>query len=416
MASLVISVRAFARLGALDRESVTRLATANLIAVFTGCFLWFQNLGIADVTSGLGIGAAASVILLGVPICYVAGGARRKALLALGVGVFLTVLLNLLGATRTSHGSLRSQLVGLKLDTADLSRWEEASAIHDALVAVGAQVPDLAHVRERVAEAIRAEDDVHPVVWTAAHRMGLVSDRDWKSLSDQHMEAHRLDRIQEHGSYNATDYFEYLFPMLVATRELTREQRETIADEILKEWPRIGEHGALVDARGCVRALEVLGREDLINELRDDASALLEAHWISGKGFRLFSNVGGFTPNPEKFRTSFEDDTLAGVELMARFGVPESIDLQAVHGYLRSESRGYPLFVEWMPYLNALPRAALLRLREEIGFPERTWSEVAIGERLLLGTILIVLLCIAAIRMTPANPDVEKLTGAGAQP
>ena len=403
MASLVVMVRGFARAGVLSRPQVAGLGVGLLVAVFCGCFLWFSAMPVADDRSTLGVGWCAGVVLFGMVACWFA--ARRPLLgsLELGLGLACLVWLNPVGVTRTSPDSIRSQLVGLQPRTNDLRRWSELAALYEALRATGEEVPDLSSLADEVARAIESNAEVHPVVWTAAARMGLIDDEHWRLLASRQREAHALDRmLAGRGGINRTHYHEYEVPMLLAAREPSSEELDRLVAQVEAIWPETGDQRALGSADMCLRLLELLGRPDLVEARREAVHALLRDHWISDRGGALFTNVGGFTPNAAQFNTSFDDATLHGIELMARLGVPEDIDLWLLRGHLRWEARaGTLLFAEWHPFLKSLERAALLRLEREIGMPKRTWLEHLLAERLLIASLLIVLLCLVAIRLAP---------------
>jgi len=83
---------------------------------------------------------------------------------------------------------------------------------------------------------------------------------------------------------------------------------------------------------------------------------------------------------------------------------------------LRRESHSLPVLLNSLAYLKAESRASLLRLERQLGLPARTWVESLLAERLLLAAIMIVALCLIAIRLAPPAVDPMKAAGAGAQP
>lgn len=417
MFALVVTVAGFRQAGLLSRPDVARLSVGILLSVYMGCFLWFHAMRLADDVSELGIGWPSGVILGGAALCLAAGRKWVSAGAVLLYGAGMMILLNGAGSTQSSPASLRRQLAAIELSTGDLARWEDAAALHGALAAVGAEQPDLEHVRAQVSAAMHSKGDVHPVVWSAAHRMGLVSRSDWQALAARPMESRALDQLTgELGEFPRTVYYQYPLPMLLAARAVSVHEREALAEKVLATWPEIGVHGAPERALGCVLALEELGRPDLVESLRQPARALLTAHWVSGAGVDFFAKVGGFSPNPAKFNTSMVDDTLAGIELMARFGVPRRVDLHLLRSYLRRESHGMPLFGRSLEYLRAEARASLLRVEEQLGLPARSWVERILAERLLIASVLVVLLCLLAIRLAPPVIDPSKQASAGAMP
>lgn len=417
MFALNLTVANFRQAGLLSRPDVTRLAVGILLAVYMGCFLWFPVMRVADDVSELGIGWPSGVILGGAALCLAVGRQWVRAGLVLLFGTVAMLVLGGAGSTESSPASLRRQLAAIELSTDDLGRWGEAAALYGALDAVGAQQPDLEHVRAQVSAAMHSEDDVHPVVWQSAHRMGLVAKADWQALAARKQQAFQLDQLMhENGAFPRTVYSQYQLPMLLASRAVSTQEREALATKVLATWPAIGEHEAPERALGCVLALEELGRADLVEGLRKRTNALLTAHWISGEGVSFFAQVGGFSPNPDKFNTSMIDDTLAGIELMARLGVPRSVDLQLMRSYLRRESHDMRLLGRWHEYRKAEARASLLRLEQEIGLPARNGLERVLAERLLITCVLTVLLCLIAIRLAPPLAGPADSASAGAMP
>jgi len=178
-------------------------------------------------------------------------------------------------------------------------------------------------------------------------------------------------------------------------------QRAHLAARIDATWPAVDEYHALDRALLCVRLFDHIALPARADARRADVHAILEREWIDASRVRSHGEVGGFSPDFGRFQTSMDGPTYSAVALMARFGVPDGIDVRAVRAYLRSESRAFPIVFESMPYLRATERAALLRLEREVGIPPRTWLETIVGERTLIASLLIVILCVIAIRMAP---------------
>ena len=86
---------------------------------------------------------------------------------------------------------------------------------------------------------------------------------------------------------------------------------------------------------------------------------------------------------------------------MARFGVPEGVDLRWLQDYLRRQARAFPLYPELTPDLNLKARAGLLQLREGIGLPERGILRAIVGERFTVSVVLAILLAALAIGLAP---------------
>jgi len=300
---------------------------------------------------------------------------------------------------------VRTQLSNTKLIASDISRWEGAAALFRALEATGEETPDMQHAAQAVAHAIETGRHTHPVVYTAAARMKLIDDAQWKQLASTEYEADTLARlVQEDGFFMQTAYYEYQIPMLLASRDLSPSERSNVIENIEQCWNEIEGHGVLERAAMLTHVLDLLGRSDLVDARREEVHEMLVKHWvIDAPG--VFRKSGGFTPNPDEFFTSFPGDTLSGIELMSRLGVPEAINMRGVRSYLRPEARSWPLFIELSAaHLRAIPRAALLRAEGELGIPSRSWFANLLGERLLIASLLLVALCLLAIRVAPPFP------------
>ncbi len=406
--------------GNASRPEVAGLASGVLISILVGGSLWTgTSLGGAEL-------AAANVswtffpLIIGVLITTFFAG-RRIALVVLAAwAIFAIVTLNPLGVTRTSPESLRHQLEQYELEVDDLGQWAEAGALYKALEAVGEKAPDLDSVQQKVIAATHSPKGVHPVVWQAAAAMGMLGQDEWERLAAYHSK--ELDRLVESaqsgpgaGRISRTGYNHYRVTALLKTRSLDEPTLDSLAQMVLANWPTSDEHGALEQANDCVRLLEQLGREDLISDKHDAMETLLSDCWIGRTRSFGFANTGGFTSNPAKFRTSFDDPTLAAVELMARVGVPDSIDPFLLRGYLRHGSRHSGLLrsVDNLAYLRGVERAALIRLEGEVGLPTRSWLEKLVNQRIMVMVLLVIALCLLAIRMTPVDPAAN---GGGAQP
>lgn len=407
MGAVVLVVRGLASEGLLSRREAARLATHLLLTVFVGCFLPMSTiLALPDGHALLGIGWAASAILMSLVACVALGWNWRRGLLALGLAGLMVTGFNTGAVTRSSPALLNRQLAGMNLDPSSLEQWEGAESIFMALESVGSPTPDSSANRARFARAIEEGVDIHPVVWTAAAHMGWIDDVQWARIAESGSDASTMKRLfAPERAMRMTAYYEYRVPMLLASQELSALEREQMAENALAAWPTTGEHGALGDAAMLMRVLERLDRGDLVAGQKEATHDLLVRYWVAPGVPGPFGQVGGFTANPEKFTTSFMDDTWAAIELMARVGVPEEIDLYWLRGYLKKESRSTPLFFELLPSHRAMPRAALLRLEHELGLPSRSWVEAILAERLLIATLLLVALCLLAIRLAPRSTD-----------
>ena len=232
--------------------------------------------------------------------------------------------------------------------------------------------------------------------------MGLLGAAEWRALAQRRRIQHALDSLaKDDPHHNASSYYEFELPLLLSTRTVDEAQRDALARMLLEDWPQTGDHGALGDAAVCVRQLALLGRDDLLAELRPLARALIADHWVSAERAQgRYARQGGFTPNPERFSTSFADETLHALELMERFGVPAEVELHELRGYLRRECVDV-LHWEALKYFEAEEHAALATFDARFELPQRSWLERLLAERLAIVAVLMVALCALAIRMAP---------------
>jgi hypothetical protein len=413
MFALTLSVRGLARVGALDRGQVARMSVGLLSAVLCGCFLWASSLQLIDAGSDLGLGWSAAILLGGivlssVVLAFCLPERRTSWPIALVIGVpfafwiALAVWVLPFGATRSTPDDLRRWLVEFEADATQLGGWRQAAATYEALRAIGEEPGDLAHIRESVERAIDDGVDAHPQVWTTAARMGLVDDEHWRVLAARRLEVFALDNLlRDAGNMHAMSHGEYRFHMLVATRELDDAARRKLVERIGASWPKESNALTLDNTLLCVRLFDLVGATEQVEARRGAIRELVRRHWIGERGGELFTTVGGFTSDPAKFRTSFEESTWTAVKLMSRVGVPEGVDLRLLRAHLRHQCSRFVTLGSATLSLDVEHRAALVLLERVIGLPERPWFERLVGERVQLGTLAIVALCFVAMFLAP---------------
>ncbi len=403
MGLLIVAMLAFTlqvRGSGMAPSEVGRIGMSLLSTAFIACFLWSFTFGPLAADSDIGLGASAGVILLGIAgsgiLLWTYGG--RSVLSVAGLTMtavwlaFIATALNPLGLSATDPDDLAADVANFAADPGKLSGWEDIAATIETLDGIGASRPDLSRMRDAIATAVSDRKiKVHPVVWTAAARIGLLTDAQWRDLVSRPGNAREVEQlIDRDGELYMIDYDEYEVWMLCATQELTPALRDHLAARIEATWPDPATPRALSEMLLCVHLFDRIGREDLVDAHRDDIHAAMRRQWVAEhSGFAC--SVGGFTSDPEEFATSFEDSTWAAVSLMTRVGVPADIDLRLVRAYLRQESRMALAGIGRR--LTQLERATLVRVEREIGLPQRTIAQRVLGERVLIATSLLVLLC-----------------------
>lgn len=424
MGALATTFSGFAQAGLLRRDEVAKLCAALLVAVFCGCFLWGRSFNLIAPDSELGFGWSALIVLTGFAICAVMSrttsiAPRLYAGLVVASCVGAIVLLPP-WATRSSDGALRGFLSEFAANPQDLMGWSEAGATIEVLRAVGAESPDLDHVRDAVQGSIARGEDLHPIVITVAARMGVIDREHWRLLAERKSERYRCDQLlTARGPFLTPWYSEASLAMLLATRELNESERVHLLERVEASWPDIRDNKGndLEAVSSCLHAFDLLGRPELADQRRADVHEVLRRHWVSGERAGAFDVVGGFTSFPEMFSTSFADQTWTGTWLMWRMGVPEGIDLRLLRAHVHAKSLAFGLLAEPWASLFQFERASLAMLERGIGLPPRGWFAALFGERLLITTLLIVALCFVAIaKATPSGEAALARSRSGAMP
>lgn len=376
MASVVCLVRGLNESGRLRRRTVAKMVNGLFGTMVASGFLHSTQIGVGNGHSSLGSGAVSAVILVGwAAILALNTELGRKRLVAPALIVLgLMFGLNGVGVTHSDAAGLRATAARIDLVPNEMSGWDEVATIHRALSAAGAALPDHGGLRERVLSDASPEGLWFSEMRSATLEMGLVTEEEWLAVDPR-----------------------------------TEESADETTARILRVVPALDDHGALEETVSCVRALERVGAEDKIKLLRSKARRLLEERFLNDRGFGLFKKAGGFTDSLES-RYPEAETTRAAVELMCRFGVPEGVDLYLLRGYLRSEARAFSAFYDVMPESKADTRAALFRLENEIGMPERSWLAVLFAERLFIAAVLTVILALLAVWWSP--PDEHEVNAA----
>jgi hypothetical protein len=409
MVMLAVQVRGLARAGLLERRFVAQVCVGALMHLVCGCFLWIQSLrveapySITSTVTGL-VGVLGAMLL----IVW-----RRRSIPLYGLVLATLVLPAFLSTPLATDPAerLREFVRAAKLHANELSDWGAVDAAVATLRACNEPAPELENLRAEVQYAIEREVDAHPVVWTAAARLGLVTHEQWRALSTRKLESFRLAQLLSRPEpLHLHDYDEYQLHMLLATRALSAAERLHLVERVDRSWPGPEAKLALEPTLACVRWLDLLGHGERVDARREQLHGLLLRHWVNPEhgGY----SDGGFADLPETNPSSSAPPTYAALQLMVRVGVPRGLDVGALHDHLRRETRRTLLLSPSLIAHNALDYAALLRVEHQIGLPELSWFERLIAERVLLAVVLILALCVYAIRAAPERDPFALAAGA----
>ena len=400
-------VRRLAREGAFVRREVARMVLGTGVLSFV-VFQFRERFGhCPDVA--LFITSCALLYTLRAGLVLSRG--RPPGLVPTAGVLAAAALFNVFGLSWSGPTSARWLVARADLDPASTRDWDGAAALQRALVAIGEATPPLDDVHAALARALADRTVVEDAVWSAAYDLGHFADAAaWATLARKE----RRQRREVFEAHEVTRWHldldeRYTTPWLLAFEVPPSDFLEWLAQSTLASWPRPDESFRLEKALAVTLKLEALGRAGLLATLRAPAHALLRAQWVEPK-WGWSSDGGRFAHDDPESGYRAVESTLFAVELMARFGVPDGIDLFDVEAFLRTEARSsaipIPLF---MDDEGRHARAALLRLRHELGLPARGVSGVLLEYRLLFGALLIASLALVSLRLAPP-------LRAGAQP
>lgn len=285
------------------------------------------------------------------------------------------------------------------------ARWSDWSLVASWLKRDPSSPPlDLSRPAAALHAALDRDQDANSYTLLSAARLDLLRQSDWQARADRHSVRQLLveERPRPLPGYAHLD-----IRTLLNTREFDEDERDHIASRIVAIMPRKPEHGALHALwEGC-ETLELLDRGHLADELAADARTVLLEMW---RGSHRASPEGaGFTNNVDFARKDrlaefFQQGaTFEAIDLMGRFGIPEDLDLARVARFCRGAAApNLPWRRTFRPYQLVLEAA---RENLEASLPYRRpspWSRL-VANRLLVGVLLLVGLCLFAVFRAPSG-------------
>ncbi|MCP5021823.1 MAG: hypothetical protein GY930_08590, partial [bacterium] len=159
---------------------------------------------------------------------------------------------------------------------------------------------------------------------------------------------------------------------------LTEADRDRLMGEVYGNVRGAGDFDALEDVHYRIGILDRIGRSDVVGSLRSHVEAVLLETWApDDRGWQACflpcatsKVLDWYWPFPLDYLHGWPRSTDHALSLMARFGVPEGIDLRLLHSHLDAQSRFYGL----SPTSGQYSCAAAMRSRLE-SLPE--WEQFA---------------------------------------
>jgi len=269
---------------------------------------------------------------------------------------------------------------------------------------------DLDDAREVLRGAFEEGVKVGPRLLTRAVQLGLLERSEALSI------APRLDvPVLVGDDAEVSEWAARVIGLLQVCGAWSEGQRAHLARCVAAGRPEEGLFGRLEDLRDQIELLDLLGATELADERAPAVAEALRRHWCGSYDGATF---GGFTFSSEHARqragrrldrlsASDLGPTLAGIELMVRFGVPEGIDLERVRLALaRPVASALGLFDVGPPRWDLEQELARVELREQLLESPGGLLSLLIRNRIPLGILLLIALCLIATARAPRGEDV----------
>ena len=379
---------------------------ANLmLAALLGCFAWANGVQPTGGATRLGMDACQLLLMAGLLCVEFLRYRHSGRPWRLFVNVLLLLpLLAINGALVPNPGlaTLRNRLTNAAPAFDDLNGWGTAALIGDTLRATGQPIPALPALRARLQRALDDGTEPHPVVWTAAAHLNLLDAADWQKLAARPLDAYALDQlVSAKATLPHAPYDEYLLHARSARQPLTDAERENLVQRLDRAWPQADDGRGILHlghALLLARWLRQLGRGDLVAARTPELHDLLRRHYAAPAVAKRWSTPGGFASQPGPTRHADPSATRLALQLIAEVGAPPEVPLAEIAGYLRHQARMAPwlLLRRHAPLVEGV-QAELALLTDGIGLPARSLLQTLVDERLFLGALLFVVLCLRAL-------------------
>lgn len=393
---------ALARRGLATRREVGRVAAASL-----GWLVGFSfqfSLGDSDlIGESIGSELVCFVLMAGVMACLALTGQdarkRERKSYRTGIALYAVFLVAIpafvfLGPSRVvteTPATLRTWIEA----GGDPDRVDELEQTVACLEMAGEPPFDLTRVREEL-HARMARDvagkGFSPLYAGAMIRLGAFDAEDFKRVANEGAVERSL--TWQRGGMDAGSAMAWLLAHQAKT-PFTKNEREIIVDRVLAGVDPAGKYASVRDVLAAVHLFEAIGEGDATARLASAAREVLLRTWAldeDGRKGAFLAFPKDLEPDDQPVHLFFGNcfDTAVAIELMARFGVPAKIDLEALDRFLASESSHYAT-VGRMYAANAAAGRALLHALPSWKREDHSMSvlEILLQLRVLLAAILL---------------------------
>jgi hypothetical protein len=293
--------------------------------------------------------------------------------------------------------ALRLELAQADPARGDEQHWRALELCGEALRAAGEAAPDLSSLRGHLANVIASQPQSWPTTWSAGARLGLITPQQWQQLERTEYVAYHLRNILvDRGSLALFSHDRYLLDALLATTDIGDGERAHLVARIERSWPAVDAPNPGVDlgkALLCVQWLDRLGRPDLVTARVPLLRELLRVHWVAPGAANGAMGTGGFASQPGA--RAWLPETIDALELMVRVGPPPEIDVGALRAFLQRHVGGAPL--ARLDGSGKQAFAGLVLLDAGLHLPPRGVAQWLLDERLIVGSLLLVVLALRAV-------------------
>lgn len=400
MVAFTVQIRILARHGLTRRDQVAHFALSLLETLFQMSIAWtfFSGLNGHEPWGGPGVAwlLLASIAAL---LPFAGRGRRWLSLVYLALVVFL--LPPSVTLQRDSATKLAADVASVRLQPDQLVEWHALACAVEALKANGTEVVLVPELVADVRSWIERGVDLHPQVLSAAWRLGLLDDSAWQQLANREPLVLQREAWARTGAVYASDYDLWQLPAWFAAHPADADERARLQTRIDTLWtPRgLADPNAmpLRDAWLAVRWGELLDATRATASRAAQLRELLLRHQVPA----MQLGEGAFTDFPSQQLGANAAATFRALDLVARVGAPEGLDLAALHVELRRQSQRERALRRTNAGDWLLHRANLVYCEHLLGTPSLTPGRWLLEARVLLAMLATALLCGYAVWLAP---------------
>ncbi|MCA8943035.1 MAG: hypothetical protein KDB80_10785, partial [Planctomycetes bacterium] len=239
-------------------------------------------------------------------------------------------------------------------------------------------------------------------------RFGWFRDVDYAAFRDDYFETQDVHRDKPLHFLDQAAFRIAVHDRLVGFDD---EERSRTAQRALAGLPGEPKFEVLRDIVAVLDIFETLGLDELGDELRPFVHRALLAVWTGRPGARSACFAPGpdsidrdenGVPNEKRLTFVWLDSTDMAIRLLARFGVPDGVDLRALDRYLAEMSQRYGMSNPRGDHvLAAAARSRVHALPEWPGDTPVSVGGLILDYRLVIGALLTVALCLLVTSRAP---------------